>query len=418
MVVWIVNPFDELPDEAGRPMRYANLCDALDENGIKVVWWSSAFSHRRKVVRDELLREVNGYQIRLIPVPPYRRNVSLARIRNHRLFGKRFEQMALRGLGDQTLAKPDCIIASTPPLEGAWRALRLGKQIGCKVIVDIQDAWPETFLRLIPKQLRWADFLGRVVLSPWFSIARRVYHTADYLTACAQCYLDLTRSYGATAPHSLIYHGTGVEKEIKPRNLPMPFTRERPFRLIYLGAMGRSYDLQTAIRVVAALAGEQRYVDFQLIGEVPAKGQLRQLAHDLGVLRDLADANGGVRFWGYLKGEMLQEKLREADVGLIPMDPESLVGVPNKLVDYCAVGLPVLSCLGGESGELLKQYQAGWHYSYKDKASLKASLVKIMEAPALLAGGSSGAAQLAREWFDGRGNALKMVEVVRQVVGG
>ena len=68
---------------------------------------------------------------------------------------------------------------------------------GAKYIVDIMDAWPETFERVAP---RWA--LG------WMRhLACGNYRNAAGITAVAQRYLDLAKSYGATSPMHLCYHG-------------------------------------------------------------------------------------------------------------------------------------------------------------------------------------------------------------------
>ena len=58
-------------------------------------------------------------------------------------------------------------------------------------------AWPETFERVAP---RWT--LG------WMRrLARENYRQAAGITAVAQRYLDLAKSYGAVCPQHLCYHG-------------------------------------------------------------------------------------------------------------------------------------------------------------------------------------------------------------------
>ena len=94
--------------------------------------------------------------------------------------------------------KPDAIVVSVPPLNLARAVVRWGKKHGVKTIVDIQDAWPETFARVLPG---WAvKLLGRV--------ARAVYRDADAISAVADGYLELARNYGARCP----MHKTGHVK--------------------------------------------------------------------------------------------------------------------------------------------------------------------------------------------------------------
>ena len=55
-VVWVVNPFDQLPNETDLPLRYWTLCRVLAEQGHEVIWWSSDFSHLSKTKRHKYIR--------------------------------------------------------------------------------------------------------------------------------------------------------------------------------------------------------------------------------------------------------------------------------------------------------------------------------------------------------------------------
>lgn len=51
-VIWVVNPFDQLPNETDVPLRYWTLCRVLADQGHEVIWWSSDFSHLTKTIRQ------------------------------------------------------------------------------------------------------------------------------------------------------------------------------------------------------------------------------------------------------------------------------------------------------------------------------------------------------------------------------
>jgi glycosyltransferase involved in cell wall biosynthesis len=400
MTIWIVNPFDDLPDEAGRPLRYWQLCRTLAAQGHTVIWWSSDFSHRLKSYRSESIREIDGFQIRLVHTSPYQRNVGLARLKNHRTFGRNWEFDARQTVTSGALAKPDRIVVSLPPLETAGHAFRLRAEWVCPIVVDIQDAWPHTFLRLIPGPRFIREIVGRLLFAPQFSQFRKVCLGANKISACAQMYLDLAVSRGATVPKLLCYHGTRVDIPVVDRKYPDKFSAKQPLRLLYLGAMGRSYDLTTVIQAVADLCQLGNFISLHLVGQEAPDISLRRLANRLGVLVCDNNEQAGVYFHGYLKGTALQSQLQRAHVGLIPMDPKTLVGIPNKLVDYCATGLPVISCLGGETATLLDAYHAGFHYTYRNKDSLLCALTTLLKDPAILIPTARGSIRLAQERFD------------------
>lgn len=63
----------------------------------------------------------------------------------------------------------------------------------CQVVVDIMDAWPETFYQVIPKPLR--KILGPILMAPMHRSAKRAYLGADKISAVGQSYLDLAKRY-------------------------------------------------------------------------------------------------------------------------------------------------------------------------------------------------------------------------------
>ena len=143
-------------------------------------------------------------------------------------------------------------------------------------------------------------------------------------------------------------------------------------RIAYIGNMSLSYDLATAIDAVAGDGG----LSLDLAGAGPDEASLREQAAGC----------GRIMFHGYLDDGKMREMLAKADVGLVPMFDDSCVGVPYKLADYAAAGLPVASSLHGETAELLARYSAGVTYPAKDVAALRRA---VRDAAGKRAGASS-----------------------------
>ena len=122
-----------------------------------------------------------------------------------------------------------------------------------------------------------------------------------------------------------------------------------------------------------------------------------------------------VRFHGYCGAEKLAALLAQADVGLVPMAPESCVGIPYKFADYARAGLAIASSLGGESGALLARYGAGEPYAGGDTASLVAALGRLR---ARLAAAKTAARRLAEAEFDARRIYADYVARVLRLKGG
>ena len=58
------------------------------------------------------------------------------------------------------------------------------------------------------------------------------------------------------------------------------------------------------------------------------------------------------------------------------MRDDSWVGVPNKMFDYSAAGLRIVSSLGGEAAALVAKYGCGATYSPGDAASFAEVVAK------------------------------------------
>ncbi len=501
-VIWVVNPFDQLPNETDVPLRYWTLCRMLAKQGHAVIWWSSDFSHLTKSKRHTC-PDTDGFSVRLIETPPYTKNISFARLKNHRQFAQGFYREAMAALQRGDLASPDRIVVSLPPLGVAEAAFSIreylqkaevssqqsGKNAGsagasrtastqgnqpstishpssqrsCQVVVDIMDAWPETFYRALPAALRKP--LGSLLLRPMHQSARRAYQGADKISAVGQSYLDLTQAYltgsaGAsrTAPqasrdtlsniqtcepsHSsakpmlLCYHGTGLARfaqraedrgqetddshctappphdgghnrdQEETRNKQQTTNNNQPLKAVYLGSMGTGYDLETIIQVAAHWQAEGRF-PFQIhfAGTGSQANQLMANSESL-------IAEKRIVFHGYLKSEAITKLLLSSDLALVPNRPTSLVACPYKAGEYAAAGLPMISCLGGELNERLAQWNAGSEYKEGDAASLQAAFEKYLSEPEILKQQSLNTRKMAEALFDRETTYQELTEFI------
>lgn len=350
MNVWIQNPFDNLPLEGFRKQRYWLMAEAFVRAGHSVVLWTSDFNHTTKSPRQiGKLLEDECLEVRLVPTRPYSTNVGVARIVSHWDYANAWTRLAGK---EGQRRRPDLIVTSTPTLSGASAALRLGRQFGARVVVDVMDAWPETFERLAPWGLRG---LARLALVGFRCQARRIYREADNVTGVCDRYRELT----GRDDFYRAYHGIDLSGRcpLVGRTASLD-----GLRLAYVGNLGRTYDLGTVIRGVKELGAR-----LEIAGKGPCEGQWHALVKELGL-------EDSVTFHGYLSENALADLLASCDMGVVPMPAESFVGVPYKFADYAAAGLPVVSSLGGESEALLLRHRCGAGYVAGDSLSFVAAV--------------------------------------------
>lgn len=365
MKVWIVNPFDTLPAEGARPLRFWLMAEAFAKAGHDVVFWTADFNHVTKRRREFL--SAPSLPVRLVHAPPYSSNVSFRRLWSHWRWAKAWAAAA-----KEEPSRPDLVVASSPPLSSACEAVRFARGCGARVVVDLMDAWPDTFKRVLPRPLHF-------LLAPLERLSRRTLREADAVTAVSRRFLDIAEECGGGKPARLFYHGIALGPAARK-------TGGGGLRVVYAGNLGVTYDLATAMEAVAMVDG----ATLSIAGAGTNGESLRKLARE-------PRFAGKISFAGLLDGAELRDFLEKADIGVIPMRPESCVGVPYKLADYAAASLAVVSSLGGESAKLLAEYGAGVEYRPGDPASLAAALRRL--AP-VLPEAKRASRRLAEERFD------------------
>jgi glycosyltransferase involved in cell wall biosynthesis len=160
--------------------------------------------------------------------------------------------------------------------------------------------------------------------------------------------------------------------------------------------------LEAAARLHAA--GERR-VRVVLVGEGSEKAALIRTAAGL----------ANVTFLDPLPKRDLAGLFAGAQAGLLCLAPVAEFArgtAPNKLMDYLAAGLPVLSNVPGEAAEMLAQHGAGETVPPTDAAALAAALARLATQPGRRAAMAGAARRLAVARFDRRLLAARFAEAV------
>ena len=360
MNVWIEAPFDSLPVEGYRKQRYWLMAEAFVRAGHRVVYWTSDFSHATKGKRRLESKVDGGFELRFIPTKPYRKNVGWARVRSHRSYAREWERAAT-ALAEQANGSPDLIVVSAPPVSTGPVAVRLARRFGARLVVDVQDAWPETFYRLLPRGFRWIAWL---LLWGMRRTIGEVYRQADLVTGVCDRYEALVKGYGAKEYYRayLGIEGLGARRWGSGLWEQEFWSRERRVRLAYVGNLGKSYDLKTVLKGVALLNREGLWTTLDVAG---FGGRIKE--------------GEFVKFHGMLGQEELRQLLERCDIGVIPMRADSFVGIPNKLAEYANAGLRIVSSLPGECESLISRYRCGATYQAGNYLSFAATVVKSIK---------------------------------------
>ena len=136
-ILFVVN-FTRLPWEHGNS-RFPYIASHIDKEKFDVELVTSTFLHGKKIHRKIEDIEKQDYKITLIDEPGYKKNVDIKRIWSHKTFAKNVEKYL------NTLDNIDYIYLAIPSVSLAKVVTKFAKEKNIRLIVDIQDLWPEAF---------------------------------------------------------------------------------------------------------------------------------------------------------------------------------------------------------------------------------------------------------------------------------
>ncbi|WP_421991078.1 glycosyltransferase family 4 protein [Roseococcus sp.] len=290
----------------------------------------------------------------------------------------------------------DLVIASSTPLTVALPALAARRLRGTPFLFEIRDPWPELPAAL---GLRAPGVLP--------AMAR----LADAACRQASAVVALTEGMGATAlargtPAARLHViGQGCDLDLfGPQVAPWrpEGAGSQEILAVYAGAHGRANGLGLLLDAAAHLraAGERR-VRLVLVGEGGEKPALMAGA----AARGLAN----VTFLAPLPKRELARLLAGSQAGLLCLAPVPEFAewtAPNKLMDYLAAGLPVLSNVPGEAARLLSE---GAGETCADAPAFAEALTRLAARPTRREAMGRAARELAMRRYDTRLTTARFV---------
>ena len=391
MNVWLIKDGENLPLQPdSRKMRTWMLAEALAARGHQVTWWASTHSHQHKSLMFDADRDVEvgpRFRLKLLHSGSYRRNKSVARLLHHTRLAAKFRRLA------PALPAPDAIVTAFPTIELAFEAVEFAKARGIPVIVDIRDPWPDSIVDHAPRFLRAA---ARVAIRPLERKTRASFASADCLVACSQGFLNwgLAKAGRGHRPVDRVFY-IGSAPSVSSESRPSAQIEELGKRLsgktvfCFVGSFGNVYRLRL-ICEAAAEFGRRGFGDAHFV----LAGDGQQFQEVAAAARRL----GNLTVTGWLSASDADRLMAISQVGLAPI--RQMPGcVPNKIFEYSAAGLPILSSLEGETADLLEKQQAGLTYPPDDLEAFLSHATRLATDEQLRRKmGQNSASMFAREF--------------------
>lgn len=375
--------------------RFNYLADFLSQRNFDVELVTSSFSHKRK--KEKLLTKNRcSYKITIVSEPGYYNNVSLKRLYSHYMMAKNLKKYL------KSRKKPDFIYCSVPALDVAKIAVDYAKKNDIKLILDIQDLWPEAF-----KMVFNLPIISDILFHPMKKQADYIYEAADEIISVSQTYLDRALKVNKRCKEGyIIFLGTELEyfDRLAANNQYFGKYNDEIW-LAYIGTLGHSYDITTVIDALDIMKGKGiKNIRFVVMGDGPLKSKFENYAKEKGVFAE---------FKGRLDYGKMVGVLKNCDLAVNPIISGSAGSVINKVGDYAAAGLPVLNMQESmEYRELIENYQAGINCITENPNDLADKIHQLIKNPQLRENMGENNRKLAVEKFDRKKTYQKIVELL------
>lgn len=395
--VCLVTAGEPLPSDRSdvRLHRTGQLAAWLAARGHHVDWATNRFDHFRKIQRSgpSLAQVSENFRIHLLDSSGYRRNVSLARLRDHAGLGREFRK---RGAD---FGSPDVVVAAMPTIELAFEAVQWARSIGAISVVDIRDLWPDVLIESAPKPIRWGL---RLLLSGLQRKLDLAVSQADVIVAPNKDFLEWAcrnerrqrKTIDAVFPLGYELH----EISVSEREDAFAFWRSRGVDLqdakssilVFAGSLSRQFDFAPILDLLES----QKVPRVRVV--ICGTGEQQE------ALADRSHKLPGLFVPGWCSYAQLRVLMDHAILGLMPYrdSPNFRNHIPNKAAEYLAHGLPLAWSLGtGPLDELIEKKHLG--VSYGSSASLLADYVHQLQSdPTLCARIRETATTVFHERFD------------------
>jgi glycosyltransferase involved in cell wall biosynthesis len=275
-------------------------------------------------------------------------------------------------IGFWLVRKPDVIyIYNLVTLAPAAYILRCLS--GAKVLIDVQDLWPESVLSsgmLRPGMIR--GFMS--ALSTW------LYRMADWLTVQSPGFRIALANRGVVADRMNVVYNWCDEDAQRPVEPNATLARELGlagrFNVLFAGTMGIMQGLDTVLDAAEISRTRTPDVQFVFVGAGVERQRLEAQAHT----RNLTN----VRFLPLQQPNVMGQLYALADALLVHLkdDPLFRITIPSKTQAYLYMGKPIIMAMQGDAADLVRQANAGVFCPSTDPIALADAVASLVTMPA------------------------------------
>lgn len=351
------------PDIGGASTRAYNSALALKKQGCEVTVVTS-FPHYphgnippeygKKIVAKEVISDIKVIRT-WIPSLPH------SSVRNRVILNLSFILSSLMAIG--RIKRPNIIIAMNPNLFSFFSAIVYRIVYRRRIIRNVDDLWPEVFYDL--------GIVKSRVARKFLDIAAKLsYHHSSSLIPVSEGYVKtLVEKYDVPLEKiTVIEHGVDLNKFRRKMTDDSPKIGKKI--IMYSGALAVGYDFKSIVQAAKMLEAEP--IHFIIRGNGPMYADILRLVEEYQV-SNVEVSNT------LLPIQDLVSLLNTADIFILPMNSTGVIdeGLPTKILEYQALGKPIICISEGEPGRYILRCQCGLVVRPSQPLELAENIVKL-----------------------------------------
>lgn len=222
----------------------------------------------------------------------------------------------------QVFNPPDALIFAA-----GWARLA-----GVPLVLDLRELTPELFMS------RFGLARHSIIVKLLTLQERLACALADAVIVLHERHRRIMIGRGVPAHKLVQVMNCPDERLFRPAEHSLGHRKDGTFRVIHHGGILERYGVDTLVRAVALVRAEIPGITLDLYGDGDYRPRVDALIAELG----LTDC---VRFHGQQPIEQMRDAILAADVGVAPLRQDVFTdcGLPTKLLEYVAVGLPAIA---------------------------------------------------------------------------
>lgn len=387
----IISNYIHFKNESGNS-RFLYLADRL-KNDEKVEIITSTFYHKTKTQRNIEDDLSDGYNVKLIYEPGYKKNISINRIYSNYVIAKNIIKYLKKR------KKPDVIYCAIPPTIVGKKVAKFAKKNKIRFIIDVQDLWPEAY-----KMVFNIPIISDILFLPIKRQADYTYKNANDIVAVSDTYLQRACKVNKKAKNRIsVFLGTNLtefDKYKKQKNE----NANNETKIVYLGTLGNSYDLECIMDAIEKI--KKSKIKFVVIGDGILREKFEKYAKN---------KNIDCEFTGNLPYPKMVEKLCECDIAVNPIKHGSAGSIINKVGDYAAAGLPVINTQDSEEYiQLVEKYNIGYNCNSNETEQITEKIEYLISNKELRESMGNNNRKLAEKKFDRSKTYNQIINLIKE----